>query len=215
MIALELSEKHEEAPSVLKKSRFRTKVEMASVSAANQDMLDIFGAKFDHLEYTDLRSIIGEEFYAINVGYQFGGSSGHGRFWLTTLGQEDLIAVSESISSDDFLEDNWRSKEVEDKLDDLSTPLYTLFKSLRDLSIYRHERQIEFRTGKERLDITTPSSQTSFTEIAAAKLVSASRDTRDHLQNIQRSLMQQLYPNDVPIPWQNNGKVSLGRELSM
>ena len=136
-------------------------------------------------------------------------------FLLTTLGQQDLIAVSESISSDDFQEDNWRSKEVEDKLDDLSPPLYTLFKSLRDLSIYRHERQIAFRTEKERLAITTPSSQISFTEIAAAKLVNASRDTRDHLQNIQRSLMQQLYPNDVPILWQNKGKISLGRELSM
>jgi hypothetical protein len=215
MIALELSEKHEEAPSVLKKSRFRTKVEMASVSAANQDMLDIFGAKFDHLEYTDLRSVISEGFYAVNVECQFGGSSGHGRFLLTTLGQQNLIAVSESISSDDFLENNWRSKEVEDKLDDLSPPLYTLFKSLRDLSIYRHERQIEFRTEKERRNITTPPSQISFTEIAAAKLVNASWDTRDHLQIIQRSLMLQLCPNDVPIPWQNNGKISLGRQLSM
>jgi hypothetical protein len=72
MIALELSEKHEEAPSVLKKSRFRTKIEMASVSAGNQDMLDLFGAEFDHLEYTDLRSVIGEEVYAITLEYECG-----------------------------------------------------------------------------------------------------------------------------------------------
>jgi hypothetical protein len=140
---------------------------------------------------------------------------GHCELLLTYVGQQDLIAASESISSEDFLEDNWPSKEVEEKLNDLSHPLYTLFHALRDLSIDRHGKLIEFPTEKERLEIAIAPSQISLNESLAPKLVDAPWDTRDHLQTIQRSLTQQLYHKDVPIPWLSDRKISLGREFSM
>jgi hypothetical protein len=65
-VALELAEKHEVAPSALKKSRFRTKIDMGSMSAMNMNMLEVFHASFNHLEQSDLRSVISEEFYTID-----------------------------------------------------------------------------------------------------------------------------------------------------
>jgi hypothetical protein len=64
--AWEVAEKHEVAPSALKKSRFRTKIDMGSMSAMNMDMLEVFHASFNHLEQSDLRSVISEEFYTID-----------------------------------------------------------------------------------------------------------------------------------------------------
>jgi hypothetical protein len=64
IVALKQADRHEESPSVLKKSRFRTKVNMDSHNAqACRDMLNLFGAKFDRLDNTNLRAVIADEFY--------------------------------------------------------------------------------------------------------------------------------------------------------
>src|ERR1700737_1534833 len=52
-VALESAEKHEASPSVLKRSRFRTKIDMGSVSAAERDMLELFHVE-SH-QHSDLR----------------------------------------------------------------------------------------------------------------------------------------------------------------
>jgi hypothetical protein len=39
---------------------------MGSMSTANMDMLELFHATFNHLEQSDLRSVISEEFYTID-----------------------------------------------------------------------------------------------------------------------------------------------------
>jgi hypothetical protein len=65
-VALESAEKHEASPSVLKRSRFRTKIDMGSVSAAERDMLELFHVEFHDSQHSDLRTVITERFYTFD-----------------------------------------------------------------------------------------------------------------------------------------------------
>jgi len=61
-IAAEIAERHEAAPSTLRKSRFRRKIDLDG-GAVDEDLLEAFKCDFYASEESDLRPFLGEESY--------------------------------------------------------------------------------------------------------------------------------------------------------
>lgn len=72
MKALRMAAKQENQPSKTPRNKYRNTIDLTSASGWTKWNLDVFNAKFEKDEYTDLRSYLGEESYRMNPQFAEG-----------------------------------------------------------------------------------------------------------------------------------------------